>query len=87
VYAEREAVRVAPSGRLDIATVDQLRREAEELIRAGFRRVILDLRGLTLVDSVGLQLLDTLARISQSAGCDLSLIPDAQLAGRGRASA
>jgi anti-anti-sigma factor len=75
VHAEREAVRVAVSGELNNATIDQLRDASEELIAAGFQSVVIDLRGLTLIDRAALQLLDGLAASARRASCDLTLIP------------
>jgi anti-anti-sigma factor len=80
VHAEREAVRVAASGKLDFATVDQLRDAAEELIAAGFQSVVIDLRGLTLIDRAGRQLLDRLAASAHRVSCNLMLIPGPEAA-------
>jgi anti-sigma B factor antagonist len=65
VAPERDAVRVVPCGELDIATTPQLERQLRELHEAGFRRIVLDLRGLRFMDSTGLRLImgqDALAR-------------------------
>jgi ABC-type transporter Mla MlaB component len=56
VLLERDAVRVHPIGSLDIATAPVLAHQLEELCEAGFRRLIVDLGGLSLMDSNGLQL-------------------------------
>jgi anti-anti-sigma factor len=57
VIPERDRVRVAPAGELDIATASQLEQVILELLEAGFRHVVLDLAGLEFVDSTGLQLI------------------------------
>ena len=56
VEPERESVRVAPVGELDIATVEKLRAEVDRLREAGFTDLVLDLRGVRFLDSTGLRL-------------------------------
>jgi anti-sigma B factor antagonist len=56
VEPEREAVRVAPVGELDIATVDKLQAEVARLLETGFAKIVLDLRGVRFLDSTGLRL-------------------------------
>jgi anti-anti-sigma factor len=53
VQPEREAVRVRPVGEIDIATAGRMRAQIDELVDTGFTRVILDLRGVTFLDSTG----------------------------------
>ena len=65
VEPERESVRVAPFGELDIATVDKLQAEVSRLLETGFAKIVLDLRGLRFLASPGLRLvleLDAAAR-------------------------
>jgi anti-anti-sigma factor len=57
VEPDREAVRVVPSGQLDMATVPILEARLRELQDSGFRRLIVDLRRLDFIDSTGLRLL------------------------------
>jgi anti-sigma B factor antagonist len=57
VYPERDTVRVAPVGELDIAVADSLQRQLEELHESGWRRFVLDLRGLSFIDSSGLSVI------------------------------
>src|SRR4051812_2729496 len=52
---------VAPTGEIDLATVDELR-AAVELARATAGLVILDLRGVTFIDSAGIRLVVEAAR-------------------------
>jgi anti-anti-sigma factor len=56
VSREPDAVRVCPVGELDMATVGRLRARIDEAIASGIRRLILDLRQTTFVDSAGLHL-------------------------------
>jgi anti-sigma B factor antagonist len=57
VIRERDHVRVAPSGELDIATAPELERTLCELVAAGSGLLVLDLRNLSFMDSTGLRLL------------------------------
>jgi anti-anti-sigma factor len=47
---------VVPVGELDLATVDLVEQPLQELADAGVRRIVLDLRRLTFIDSTGLRL-------------------------------
>ena len=53
---EREAVRVRPIGSLDMATLPVLERQLHELCDVGFRRLIIDLGGLSFMDTSGVRL-------------------------------
>jgi anti-sigma B factor antagonist len=57
VIRERDHVRVAPSGELDIATARELEQTLCELVAAGSGLLVLDLRNLSFMDSTGLRLL------------------------------
>jgi anti-sigma B factor antagonist len=57
VFPERERVRIAPAGELDIATVPRLEDTIRELVDAGFDRVVLDLANVEFLDSTGLRLI------------------------------
>ena len=56
VTPERDHVIVAPQGELDMATVGILEKELRQLHESGFRRIVLDLGGLSFMDSSGLHL-------------------------------
>ena len=56
VRHEHDAVRVTPVGEMDLATVSQVDARLRTLRDAGTRRLVLDLRGLTFMDSTGLWL-------------------------------
>jgi anti-sigma B factor antagonist len=56
VTPERDRVIVAPRGELDMATVGAVDQELRRLREAGFPGILLDLRGLTFMDSSGLHL-------------------------------
>ena len=74
VQPERESVRVAPVGELDIATVDKLEAEVARLRESGFERVVLDLRGVRFLDSTGLRLVLELDAAARADGHDLAVI-------------
>jgi anti-sigma B factor antagonist len=50
----RETIVVAARGEIDTANAAQLEQQLAELVTAGFTRVVLDLRGVTFMDSTGL---------------------------------
>jgi anti-anti-sigma factor len=56
VIPDRDHVIVAPRGELDMATVGAVDQELTRLHGAGFRKIVLDLGGLTFMDSSGLHL-------------------------------
>jgi anti-sigma B factor antagonist len=68
IQPDRDRVIVAPCGELDIATVDRVRAEIAEIVAAGFGSVVLDLRGLSFIDSTGLRLI-----VEQAGRRDLTL--------------
>lgn len=74
VKPDRDVVRVLPVGDIDIATVGIIRDQLSELTAAGFRRVVVDLRGVTFVDSTGLQLLLQTYASAQADGWELAII-------------
>jgi anti-sigma B factor antagonist len=74
VEPERDAVRVAPVGELDIATVDKLRAEVDRLRESGFAKLVLDLRGVRFLDSTGLRLVLELDAAAKEASQELMLI-------------
>ena len=75
IAPEREAVRLCPVGELDIATVDGVRDHLDELLGVGFKRVILDLRGATFLDSTGLRLIVAAHASSARDGWQLVIFP------------
>jgi anti-sigma B factor antagonist len=74
VEPERDVVRVCPRGDVDLATVGLLRDQVDELISVGFRRVLLDLRGVTFLDSTGLTLLVELYHASRAHRWELGVV-------------
>jgi len=66
---------VQPRGELDLATVETLRAALDGIEGAG--RLVLDLRGLSFIDSRGLHLLVALHRRAQCDGFQLALLAPA----------
>jgi anti-anti-sigma factor len=74
VEPERDVVRVCPCGDIDIATVAIVRERVQELAAAGFRHVVLDLRGVTFVDSSGLHAIVGLDASSRADGWRFAIV-------------
>jgi anti-anti-sigma factor len=68
VRPERERVRVLAEGELDFASVETLRRCVDELLDVGFAQVVIDVTGLSFVDSAGFRLLSELTQRALSHG-------------------
>jgi anti-sigma B factor antagonist len=66
-----DTARLTVAGELDIATVGQLEAEVEAVLASGVRDLILDLSGLTFIDSSALRLFIVLK--DRSAGEDWRL--------------
>jgi anti-sigma B factor antagonist len=66
---------IAPRGELDMATAGALEAELRRAHEAGFSSILLDLRGLTFMDSSGLHLVTRWAAESSRNGFKLELEP------------
>ena len=75
VIPERDRVVVAPHGDLDMATIGAVEQELGRLRGAGFDKIILDLSGLTFMDSSGLHLVTRSANDASRDGFDFQLEP------------
>jgi anti-anti-sigma factor len=74
VDPDRTVVRVAPAGELDMASRGALDARLQELWESGWTSVVVDLRGLTFMDSSGVHLLLDHHRRASAAGARLSFI-------------
>jgi anti-anti-sigma factor len=74
VEPEREFVRVCPSGEIDIATTGTVRERIADLMMDGFRRILVDLRQATFLDSTGLHLMVDLDASSRTGGWRFAII-------------
>ena len=70
-----DAAHVHPIGVLDIATVPVLERQLQEVREAGFRRLIVDLGGLSFMDSTGLKLALKWHAAARQHGFEISFVP------------
>jgi anti-sigma B factor antagonist len=75
VVPERDTVRVCPVGTLDLATGPVLEQQLTELREAGFRHMIVDLRGLVFMDSTGLQLVLRWEAAARQDGFAIGFVP------------
>lgn len=75
VTPERDHVVVAPRGELDMATVGALEQELKSLREAGFQTILLDLGGLSFMDSSGLHLVMRWAAAASKDGFEFELEP------------
>jgi anti-sigma B factor antagonist len=75
VEPERDAVRVCPIGEIDLSTVGEVRAELDELRSAGFRRLILDLRRATFLDSSGVRLALDAHATAAADGTEFAIVP------------
>lgn len=71
-HHEDGALVVTPEGELDIATVGEVRTELEE--RSAGEGLVLDLRGLTFLDTSGIQLVVEAFRAARDEGFRLRLV-------------
>ncbi len=73
---------VVPDGELDALTVRATRRALDEAMATGAPRVVLDLRGLTFIDSTGIRLLVEAEAASRQDGMRFAIIDDSPLVRR-----
>jgi anti-anti-sigma factor len=74
VRPDRARVIVTARGELDIATVGQLRTALDELSAAGWEKLVLDLREITFIDSMGLSLLLEADRAARRTGRSFAIV-------------
>jgi anti-sigma B factor antagonist len=75
VEPDRASVIVRPVGELDLATAPIIDAQLSELVGAGFKSLVLDLRKLRFLDSAGLRLLLSWDTKSRAAGVDMRMLP------------
>jgi anti-sigma B factor antagonist len=74
VRLDHGSARLELGGELDVLTTRQVRDRVFELTGAGFATIVLDLRGLTFIDSTGMRLLVGLHHHARRDGWRLYLI-------------
>ncbi|MEA2313352.1 MAG: hypothetical protein QOI03_44 [Solirubrobacteraceae bacterium] len=67
--------KLALSGELDIASAPRLEEAADAMLAQPVRRLVIDLSGLTFIDSSGLRLLIALNDRANEDGWTLALLP------------
>jgi anti-sigma B factor antagonist len=70
----RETIVLAAHGEIDIDTAGQLDEQLRELLERGFERVVLDLRGVTFIDSSGLHAILDASAASDRAGVEFAIV-------------
>lgn len=75
VVREDGSVRVVPVGELDLVARERLESAIDELRRSGVDRLVLDLRGISFLDSSGIRLVLELHAAARGDGFELHLIP------------
>jgi anti-anti-sigma factor len=71
---DRTRILVAPLGELDMSTAGQVRDAIAEVRERGFDRIVLDLRGVTFIDSTGVRLLIRARAASHEGSWSFSII-------------
>jgi anti-anti-sigma factor len=74
VRPERERAIVHLAGELDLGGAPQLAATVGELLDVGFANVVIDLRGLSFIDSSGVHTLIAAQRFAEQRGSALSLV-------------
>jgi anti-anti-sigma factor len=74
VIPERDRVRVAPYGELDLTAAPLLDETIRQLRESGFHHLVLDLRHLCFIDSTGLRLILDLDATARADSLTLDLI-------------
>jgi anti-sigma B factor antagonist len=70
-----DSVRLRPIGELDLVTAPIFETRLNEARAAGYRRILLDLRGLLFIDSTGLHVILHYDAEARRDGFSLALIP------------
>jgi anti-sigma B factor antagonist len=74
VRTEGDVVRVCPFGEVELATVGTIHEQLERITASGARRVVLDLYGVTFLDSSGVHLVLDADAASRAQGWEFGLI-------------
>jgi anti-sigma B factor antagonist len=74
VESSHGKVHVIPRGEIDLASVGVLESRLRELRETGFDHLVVDLRGVTFMDSAGLRLLLSWDEDARAEGRDFELI-------------
>lgn len=75
VVPQRDLVRLEPAGELDLAATAEVEGPLNDLLAAGFRTLVLDLAGLTFIDSAGLRMVVQARETAAREGAALTVLP------------
>jgi anti-sigma B factor antagonist len=78
---DRTRILVAPHGELDLSTADEVRDAIAEVREHGFDRIVLDLRGISFIDSTGVRLLVRTRSASHEGSWAFSIIDGGEQVG------
>ena len=73
IAPDRERVTVRVVGEIDLATAPEIERPVVELLDSGFEHVVLDLHGVTFMDSSGIRVLISTHQHAEARGARLSI--------------
>jgi len=79
---DRSGVIVAVTGDLDLAGCQPLKRQLDALWDTGWTSVVVDLRGVSFIDSTGLSLLLTVDRDAREHGREFAIVDGAPAVSR-----
>jgi len=74
VQPDRDRVFVRVAGELDLNAVPHVAATVDDLLAAGFGRVVIDLRGLSFMDSAGVHMLISAHRAAERRGSTIALV-------------
>jgi anti-sigma B factor antagonist len=74
VQPDRDRVVVRVIGELDFGVAPQVAAAVDDLLDVGFARIVIDLRGLSFLDSAGVHTLVSAHRSADQRGCALTLV-------------
>jgi anti-sigma B factor antagonist len=78
VQPDRDRVIVRLVGELDLAVAGRVAATVRELVDVGFGQIVVDLRGLSFMDSAGVHMLVSAKRWVEQASCRVSVVPGAR---------
>jgi anti-sigma B factor antagonist len=82
IVRDGDTVWVGPVGELDLDTADELDQELDAVRDGGGRRVVLDLRRLSFMDSTGLRLVIRWDAAARSEDFEFAIVPGAEIVQR-----
>jgi anti-sigma B factor antagonist len=70
----RQTIMVSAWGEIDLDTAGRLDQQLREVLDSGFKRVVLDLRNVSFLDSTGLRTVIRVHSASRDAGVEFALV-------------